>query len=782
MTVELPAAPRPFVDRDEERARAERAAREGAGSGRAVALSLSGPPGVGKSALAYRIGRALHDSGGYTHVLTVDLDDYRGPDGWLDTGDVLTQLLESLDVEPQSVKAAFAARRRQYRAVTARNRVVLVLDNARYGSEVADLLPASDGVLITTGHRPLHDLDGGAGLDLPVGPLDDASARQLLEGIVTDGRLAAEPEAVDALVRLCEGSPSALRIAACTLRRHGLRPLTRLLGEVRGVLDEEVAPVVDRVLDVGYGELSASAGELYRLLPFHPGPSFTRASAAALLGRGADACDSALEELHAQGLADVRDAFRDPAARLRLSYARRAHARRTADSAPTATGPHDRAAALRRFLRWETRQWQQADLLLAGPRLRVHPLLPEEPGAPDVLLATRAPGEGPGAARVPGGDAGAAPAAGVDAPGAGAGDAPGAGAGVAPGAGAGVSPGAEAGAAPSAGAGVPPGAARVSVGDAAAPGAGAGVALDPGAGASPGAGPVPGVAAEPGSGDVPASGGRAGRVPSPSRWMYEDRHVLFAAVRLAHAVGEDALCVALCEAAWTYAQDHPPKADLLDVFRLGRDSALRAGDLPGAIRMRCQLARWLWPSDPDAAEPEMAAALAAAELLPGDDDSVKLRASALEFRGMLDARKGDLASAAGRYAESRTLQDSIGNDYGVLLQDYRLGQTLAELGEVAAAEALLTRAHAAAEADGRDRITARTGFALAHLLAGRGALDEARVLYGASLDGAHRRGSDFDRARVLDALAALEERAGRPAEAAAHRTASAAVRERNGLE
>ncbi|MFI0718404.1 hypothetical protein [Streptomyces sp. NPDC021224] len=687
MTVELPAAPRPFVDRDEERARAERAALEGAGSGRAVALSLSGPPGVGKSALAYRIGRALHDGGGYTHVLAVDLDDYRGPDGWLDTGDVLTQLLESLDVEPQSVKTAFAARRRQYRAVTARCRVVLVLDNARYGSEVADLLPASDGVLITTGHRPLHDLDGGAGLDLPVGPLDETAARELLEGIVTDGRLAAEPDAVEALVRLCEGSPSALRIAACTLRRNGLRPLTRLLGEVRGVLDEEVAPVVDRVLDVGYGELSPEAAELYRLLPFHPGPSFTRASAAALLGRGADTSDSALEELHAQGLADVREAFRDPAARLRLSYARRAHARRTADSVLTATGPQDRAAALRRFLRWQNRQWQQADLLLAGPRLRVQPLAPQEPGAPDVLFAVQATGEGPGAARV--------------------------------------------------------------------------------------TGVVP----------APVPGERSDGVRAPSQWMYEDRHVLFAAVRLAHAVGEDALCVALCESAWTYAQDHPPKADLLDVFRLGRDSALRAGDLHGAIRMRCQLARWLWPSDPDAAEPEMAAALAAAELLPADPESVKLRASALEFRGMLDARKGDLASAAGRYAESRTLQASIGNTYGVLLQDYRLGQTLAELGDVAQAEELLTRAHAAALADGRrDRIAARTGFALAHLLAAHGEPDRARALYQESLAGARRRGSDFDRARVLDALAALEERSGRPAEAAAHRTEAAAIRQRNGLE
>jgi tetratricopeptide (TPR) repeat protein len=669
MTVELPAGPKPFVNRDEERALADRAVQEGAGRGRAVALSLSGPVGVGTSGLAYEIGWALYEGRGYSHVLHVDLDDYRAPDGWLDSGDVLTQLLESLGVEPESVKVAFGPRRRQYRNVTSQTRVVLVLDNARYGSELEDLLPASDGVVIVTSHRPLHDLDGGAGVDVPVGPLGDRAARELLEGIISGGRLAADPGTAEALLRLCEGSPSALRIAACTVRRHGLRPLSRLLDEVRGELDERVAPVVDRVLGVGYGELTARAALLYRLLSVHPGPTFTRASAAALLGLGADACDAGLEELHGECLADVREAFEDPGARLRMSQAQRAHARRQTGGD---AGEDECARAQERFLRWETRQWQRSDLLTAGDRLRVQALVDEVPGAPDVPFA------------------------------------------------------------------------------------------DPGT-------------AETGE-------ERAERLRRLVRWQYEDRHVLFASARLAYARGEDDLCVALCECVWTYALDHPPKADLIAIFRLGLECAIRAGDVRGIVRMRCQVARWLWESDTAAAEVEMTAALASAVLLTEGPFDTKLRASAIEFRGMLDSALGDLTSAAARFTESRGLQASIGNTYGVMLQDYRLGQTQVKLGDLAEAERLLALAHTSAAGLKRERMTARTGFALGHVLRDRGRTDEARRLYQESLDSARRRESGFDEARVRDVLAELARQEGRIDEAEQHETSAAAIRRRNGLD
>jgi hypothetical protein len=45
-------------------------------------------------------------------------------------------------------------------------RLILVLDNARYASEVLPLLPASGGSLvIVTSHGPLRDLEDGAAPD-----------------------------------------------------------------------------------------------------------------------------------------------------------------------------------------------------------------------------------------------------------------------------------------------------------------------------------------------------------------------------------------------------------------------------------------------------------------------------------------------------------------------------------------------------------------------------------------------------------------------------------------
>jgi tetratricopeptide (TPR) repeat protein len=669
MTVELPARPVRFVDRDEERARADRAVRDSEAGGRSVTLGLSGPVGVGKSELAYEIGRTLHEERGFPHVLCVDLDDFR-VGGALDVGNVLTQLLESLEVEPQSVKGPFGARRRQYRVATSQSRVVLVLDNARYGSEVADLLPASGGVAIVTSRRPLYDLDGGAGVDVPVEPLDDASAKQLLEAIVADGRLAADPAAVAALLELCEGSPLALRVAACTVRSHGLRPLARLLDEVRAVLDEKIVPAAELVLDVAYGELSVRAALLYRLLADYPGPTFTRASATALLGAGADAGDAALEELDRAGLVNVREASQDVHARLRLSQTQRAHGR---GRARQDAADDELARAHERFLRWFVRQQQRTDRFLAGERLIVAELVGPVQDAPDVPLA------------------------------------------------------------------------------------------DPE--------------------DAATDEERITRLRQVARWQYAEQHTLFAAVPLAYGRGLDALGVALCEPAWTYALDHPPRADRIEVFQLGVECAVRAGDVRGIVRMRCQLARWLWESgSTDRAAAELDAAAAAVGLLGEEELDTKLRASVLEFRGMLDSVLGDWTSAAVRFEESRALHLSIENEYGALLQTYRLGQARVELGDPGSAERLLVEAHGSAVGLKRERMAARIGFALGHVLRDGGRTEEARSLYQQSLESARRRCSGFDEARVRDALARTAELEGKPEEAGQHRVAAAEIRLRSGLD
>lgn len=669
MTVELPPPVVHFVNREGEKDRVRRAVEGHHGASRALVVVLRSPAGTGATELANEIAReTVAGLGGFSDVFCADLDEYR-VGGKLDVADVLAQLLGSLGVEPAFVKASFTARCRQFWAMTAGRAFVLVVNHARYASEITPLIPASSGsVVIVTSHRPLYDLEDGAALDMPLPPLDETASAELLDRVVGGGRLASDPEATRAVVDFCAGSPAALRVAGGWIRGHQLRPIARLLAELEAEIADKGLPVVEQVWDAACRDLSANAALLYRLVSGHPGPGFSRASATALLGLGAEVCDEALEELGRTGLVDLRAARTGTDARMTLSELQRAHARRTARQDLAAS---EFEQAQERVLRWFTRQFQRADLFTAGSRLKVGEEIETIASAPDLPLQ------------------------------------------------------------------------------------------DP---------------QEATTGEEQAE-----RTWRATRWLYEERHTLFACVRLAHARELDALVVALCEPVWTYALDHPHQSGVTEVFGLGVQSAVRAGDVPGMIRMRCQLARGLWESGrTDEAAAELDGALAAAGLLEDGEKNTMLRASVVEFRAMLASVRGDWASAAADFARSRDLHRSIFNDYGVALQTYRLGEAEAALGHGDSATLLLTEAHEALAGLKRERMTARSGFALGHVLRASGRTQEARRLYQAALDGALRRGSAFEEARVLDAFAELADQEGKVEEAARRRAVAGVIRRRNG--
>jgi tetratricopeptide (TPR) repeat protein len=670
MTYQIPPPPAHFVNREEEQARTHRAVTEWDGEPdrepRPLVVSLKARAGTGKTELALRLARELRERFPQD-VLYVDLDDMRR-EGVVEVSDALGELLRPL-VGAESVEHSFGDRRKQWYNKTDGKRFIVVIDNARFGSEIEPLLPSSGTSLaIVTSHGPLHDLPAGAAVDLALPPLQDADALRLLQLTSGDPRLAAEPEATRSLVGLCSGLPAALHVAARWVRGHRRRPLTRLVSELTAELHDNGLPLTERVWDAAYRDLGPDAAALYRLLADCPGPSFTPAAAAAVLGRGRDAADDALEELETAGLLDARDVRNTGDERMRLPDLVRAHARRRAREDGS---EEERTRGQSRVLRWYLRQAQRADRAAAGSRMTLAAPVAELDGAPDVAF-----------------------------------------------------------------------------------------------------------------GDPTAAEAALSEAQLAMRWLEAERHALFACVGLAYGRGLDAEAWALCEPLWTHFLDHRHYTDQIDAFRTGVAAAQRSGDIRTTVRMRCQLARPLWETgELEEAGREMRHALDACRALggPDRDDDRKLGASAVEFHGMLLSAQGDWAAAAREFDTAREVHREIGNPYGFMLQTYRLGEALAELGALERAASLLASAHDLAREGGRERMTARTGFALGGVLRALGRGDEAAPLYEASLASAVRRGSESDEARVRAALAELAAEGGHSALAREHRAAAHAILERRGL-
>ncbi|MFB8141437.1 regulator [Streptomyces parvus] len=666
MATELPVEIAYFVDREDEGAQIFDGLEQWAARERPFCVVLWGAAGLGRTELALKVARTLN-ARTEAPVLMADLDRIRLR-GVADPGDALGHMLTSLGAE--ALEPDFDARCRQYRRLTAGRRLIVLLDNVHYASEVAPLLPPSgDALVIVVSRGPLPDLADGTALEIPLPPLPEPVALELLGLLARDRRLTADPEAARELAQLCSGLPAALWTAGAWLRRNPLVPLPRLLAELAVQFREKGITGVETMWDETYAELAPSAALLYRLMAGTPEISWTRDSAAALLGRGEEACDDALQELNRAGFLDIRDLVQTEDGRVGLPEWLGDHARRRAR---LDASEGELEAAQYRFVRWVLRQGQRADRFAAGGRLTVaDEVLPIE-GAPDTFL------------------------------------------------------------------------------------------------------PDPGEAA----GEETAAEHKV----RAARWFYQERHTLFACVRLACARGWDDEAWMLSEPVWTFFLDHPHQSDVTDVFRSANEAAVRTGNAAAIVRTCSQLARALWQSDrTDEADEVLRRAAAAARLLGASDRDAKLRASVAEFRGTLNGVRGDWATAAGDFEESRELHRAIPNPYGEMLLTYRLGQARAALGEPEAAVSLLTRAHEMAREQERARMTGRTALALGEALRTAGRTADARELLQSALDISRARGSDVAAAGVLDALALLADDEGRPEEAAEHRSEAESLRRSHGL-
>ncbi|MDH6113828.1 DNA-binding SARP family transcriptional activator [Kitasatospora sp. MAP12-15] len=259
---------------------------------------LSGQPGVGKSALAGRLGHAVRSAypGG---VLFADLHGSDRDPALPCT--VLGSFLLALGVPLRTLPVGLDARTALYRSVLADRRVLVVLDNARDSVQVRPLLPntAASAVLVTSRTR-LIDLTGAHPLALEVPSAPEAA--ELFGRLLGPARASAEPAATAELTAACGRLPLALRICAARLAARGswdvrhladrLADEPRLFDELRvGTLDVQAAFVLS------HDALAPETARAFRLLSLPDAAVLEVPGAARLLDVAPAHCEQLLEQL-----------------------------------------------------------------------------------------------------------------------------------------------------------------------------------------------------------------------------------------------------------------------------------------------------------------------------------------------------------------------------------------------------------------------------------------------------------------------------------------------------
>ncbi|MFJ8476060.1 BTAD domain-containing putative transcriptional regulator [Kitasatospora sp. NPDC094011] len=267
--LQLPPVPPVFVGRTEESAALIAALTPGEAAGVPVAL-VSGPPGIGKSALAVQVAHQLRDRfpDGQWYV---QLDD-RAPDGR--TGEHIGDLLRLSGAAPDSVPDALPARAAALRARLAGRRVLLLVEDATELAQIRPLLPSTPGcAVLVTCRQLVAGLPGAEQLRLDT--LDAPDAERMFTALVGH-RATADRESARRIVDLCGGLPLALGIAAARLaaRPDGtLAALAAQLARPEGRLDTlEVDSLSLRAaVHAAYVRLTPDARDAFRRIGRRPG-------------------------------------------------------------------------------------------------------------------------------------------------------------------------------------------------------------------------------------------------------------------------------------------------------------------------------------------------------------------------------------------------------------------------------------------------------------------------------------------------------------------------------
>ncbi|CAL9656236.1 hypothetical protein SUDANB95_06771 [Actinosynnema sp. ALI-1.44] len=332
-------------------------------------VTLAGPPGVGKTALAVH---AAHKMRKYfpDGQLYVNLRGY-APGPPLSAVDVLPRFLRAQGVPPESVPLDQDEQEAMFRSRLTDQQVLLVLDNAANAEQIRPLLPGSPGcAVLVTSRDTLRGLAvSHAASNVRLDVLDRQEARALLAGMLGDDVVAEQSEAAEQLAELCAHLPLALRIAAANLLSRPETTIASYVEELRAgnrlaalAVEGDERAAVHAAFDLSYTALKPELASLFRLLSLAPG-DITPDIAAALGGLTTQDARRRLDRLatanlvdnHAPGRYQFHDLLRDYAAE-RLAFE---------------DDPAERAQAQRRLLDWSIRSVDNATDAAKSSMLRL---------------------------------------------------------------------------------------------------------------------------------------------------------------------------------------------------------------------------------------------------------------------------------------------------------------------------------------------------------------------------------------------------------------------------
>ncbi|GAB3904297.1 hypothetical protein GCM10029964_097750 [Kibdelosporangium lantanae] len=280
-------------------------------------VTVEGPPGVGKTALALRAARDVSADFADGH-LYVDLHGHSSGVP-LEPEDALEEFLGALGVRANEIPVGLAHRAALFRSVLSDRHVLVVLDNVASFRQIEHLLPGASGcAVIATSRNRLSGLSMRTdAMRVVLGPLTTSESSDLLRTVIGSSRAAAEAPALAELAERCAHLPLALRIAADHVITHPDSQVSELISDLTTdgqleVLSAHDAVAVRKVFSWSYRTLDPATARMFRLLSLHPGPHISVAAAAALAGLSVTEAQGLLTALSQAHLVEpvARDRYR----------------------------------------------------------------------------------------------------------------------------------------------------------------------------------------------------------------------------------------------------------------------------------------------------------------------------------------------------------------------------------------------------------------------------------------------------------------------------------------